>query len=332
MTIGTTVLPAEDESAGLATLPAPEAESDLTPAQKDQELLKKWFSPDRLRWSNLDWTVLGFLIFVHAGTLAAPFFFSWSGLAICVGMHWLTCSVGICLGFHRYLAHRSMKLKAPAEFCVTLAGVLSGEGTPLNWAAVHRLHHQKSDQEGDPHSPNQGSWWSHILWLFPLRHKDQAEVLYRRYIPELVDRPVLRFFEKTFAIWLWGSGLVLLAAGTAVGGISLGLSWLLWGMCARMTFAYHSTWFVNSATHLWGYRNYETRDMSRNLWWVAVLAYGEGWHNNHHAHPSVAPAGHKWWEVDITWWSIRFLRGIGQAYEVNDKLPTGTAAAANEND
>ena len=93
-----------------------------------------------------------------------------------------------------------------------------------------------------------------------------------------------------------------------------------------MTAAYHSTWFVNSATHLWGYRNYDTRDESRNLWWVAILAYGEGWHNNHHAHPSVAPAGHRWWEVDITWWAIRLLQLTGQAYDVRAKIPTGRKA------
>ena len=122
----------------------------------------------------------------------------------------------------------------------------------------------------------------------------------------------MRFFERTFPMWLWVQGLVLLASGWAYGGWQMGVSWLVWGMCVRMTAAYHSTWFVNSATHLWGYRNYDTRDESRNLWWVAVLAYGEGWHNNHHANPSVAPAGHRWWEVDITWWSIRMLEMVGR--------------------
>jgi stearoyl-CoA desaturase (delta-9 desaturase) len=242
-------------------------------------------------------------------------------------MHWVTCSIGICLGFHRYLAHKSMKLKAPAEFVTMLCGCLSGEGSPLTWAATHRLHHQKSDQEGDPHSPiREDGWWAHIMWLFPKRATDVSRILMSRYVPELVNRPVMQFFEKTFALWLWGGGLVLLAAGWMTGGWQLGVSWLVWGMCVRMVAAYHSTWFVNSATHLWGYRNYDTRDHSRNLWWVAILAYGEGWHNNHHAHPAVAPAGHKWWEVDMTWWSICFLRAIGQAYDVKDKLPQGRGA------
>jgi stearoyl-CoA desaturase (delta-9 desaturase) len=143
----------------------------------------------------------------------------------------------------------------------------------------------------------------------------------RRYCPELINRPLVNFFERTFPLWLWGSGITLLTAGWLLGGWQLGLSWLVWGMCVRMVAAYHSTWFVNSATHLWGYRNYDTRDASRNLWRVAILAYGEGWHNNHHAHPSVAPAGRKWWEVDITWWSIRLLKAVGLAWTSATSCP-----------
>lgn len=294
----------------------------------DNEELLRSFHQDQLRWNNVDWVVTLFLIGIHVGALAAPFCFTWAGLGVCVALHWLTCSIGICLGYHRYLAHKSMKLKKPAEFAVLLSGCLSGEGSPLTWAATHRLHHQKSDHPGDPHSPIVvGPWWSHILWLFPKRSTENSRVLFRRYVPELVERPMMQFFEKTFALWLWGGGLTLLAAGWLVGGWPMAASFVVWGMCVRMVFAYHSTWFVNSATHLWGYRNYDTRDHSRNLWWVAILAYGEGWHNNHHAHPSIAPAGHKWWEVDVTWWSIQFLRAIGQAYDVKDRLPKGREAA-----
>jgi fatty-acid desaturase len=312
-----------------AVLDRPEVQVDARKRQAiaDNEELIRAFHQDQLRWNNVDWVVAGFLIFVHLGSLAAPFFFSWTGLAVCVALHWLTCSIGICLGYHRYLAHKSMKLKAPAEFVVLAAGCLSGEGSPLTWAATHRLHHQKSDQPGDPHSPIVvGPWWSHLLWLFPKRSTASSRTLFRRYVPELVDRPLMQFFEKTFALWLWGGGLVLMAAGWMLGGGTMAASLVLWGMCVRMVVAYHSTWFVNSATHLWGYRNYDTRDHSRNLWWVAVLAYGEGWHNNHHAHPSVAPAGHKWWEMDITWWSIRALRAVGLAYDVKDQLPKGRRA------
>lgn len=289
--------------------------------EQENDQIAASFSRDRLSFRNVDWVVAGYLIAIHVGCLAAPFFVSWSAVATCLILHWFTCSIGICLGYHRYLAHKSMKLRKPAEFFVLAAGAISGEGSPLSWAATHRVHHQKSDQEGDPHSPTDGPWWSHIMWLFPKRTDADRQLLYRRYVPELSRNRMLQFFERTYAWWLWGSGLALMGLGYALGGWPTAIAFVVWGVCVRTAVAYHSTWFVNSATHLWGYRNYETRDHSRNLWWVAILSYGEGWHNNHHAHPGVAPAGHKWWEVDMTWWFIRGLRAVGLAYDVKTKVP-----------
>jgi len=306
------------------TLPQP---SKTVPAARstepmlDHERVLSGFHRDNLRRDNIDWVVAIFLAAMHVGCLAAPFFFSWSALGVCLFLHWLTCSIGVCLGYHRYLAHRSLKLAKPSEFFVLLCGSLSGEGSPLTWAATHRVHHQRSDMHGDPHSPNDGDWWSHILWVIPRRKTEHSQLLFRRYVPELQQRPMLQFFEKTYGWWLVVAGVCLLAIGAVLNGWTGALSMLLWGMCVRMTFAYHSTWLVNSATHMWGYRNYATRDRSRNLWWVALLAYGEGWHNNHHAHPTLAPAGHRWWEVDITWWSIKLLRFLGQASDVQDQVP-----------
>jgi sn-2 palmitoyl-lipid 9-desaturase len=281
------------------------------------------FEPDQLTWKNVDWIVLGWMVAMHAGALAAPFFFSWSALGITIFLHWLTCSIGICLCYHRCLSHRSLKLRQPSRFFCLLAGVISGEGSPLMWAGTHRIHHSKSDQPGDPHSPMEGEFWSHILWLFVNHSKDMREMMNRRFCPDLAKDPLLKFFDRTYGYWLIATGVALYAMG--------GLPWLLWGLCVRMVFAYHSTWFVNSATHLWGYRNYETRDESRNLWWVALLAYGEGWHNNHHAHPKLARAGHRWWEIDPTWYAIKFLRLIGQAYDVDDRVPA-VGAESTEHD
>jgi stearoyl-CoA desaturase (delta-9 desaturase) len=300
----------------------PQADPAKLKRQEEAQQIIDSFSSKRLRWNNVDWVVTGYLATVHLGCIAAPFFVSWQAVAVCLVLHWFTCSIGICLGYHRYLSHKSMKLKKPAEFCVLAAGAISAEGSPLTWAATHRLHHQKSDQEGDPHSPHRDStFWSHIAWLFPQRSNEDRQLLFKRYIPELASNKMLQFFERTYPMWLWASALVLLGLGYLVGGGYSAVAFLVWGVCVRTTFAYHSTWFVNSATHLWGYRNYKTRDESKNLWWVAILAYGEGWHNNHHAHPSVAPAGHKWWEVDITWWAIKALRVTGLAYDVKTKVP-----------
>ncbi len=289
---------------------------------EERSLLLSTFGSDNLHWGNVDWTVVGWMTAMHLGALVAvvslftPYrsmFFNWQSLAVCVVLHWMTCSIGICMTMHRYLSHRSLKLRTPAKafglFCATVAG----EGTPLHWSAIHRIHHQKSDQPGDPHSPNEGDWWSHILWTFTGRDSRLNPTMYKHFVPDLVQDKMMWFFEKAFGPILVGTGIVLFLIG--------GWPMFLWGMCARLVFAYHSTWFVNSATHMWGYRTYETTDRSRNLWWVAVLAYGEGWHNNHHAYPRLARAGHKWWEVDPTWMFIRFLEMIGQAYEVDGRLP-----------
>ena len=106
------------------------------------------------------------MVGIHAGCLAAPFFFTWQAIGVALVAHWLTSSVGVCLGYHRYLSHKSFKLTRPAEFFVLFCSVASGQGSPLMWSATHRLHHQRSDQEGDPHSPLESAWWGHILWLF----------------------------------------------------------------------------------------------------------------------------------------------------------------------
>ena len=291
-------------------------------AEADRERVFDAFSSRHL-WRRVDWWVLGWVGLMHVGAVAALFFVTVPAVLTAVFLHWLTLSVGICLGYHRFLSHKSMKLRTPAEFFVLACGTLSGEGTPLSWAATHRLHHQRSDQPGDPHSPHtdhDGPWWSHLLWLFLSRSHRDTQLLYSKYVPELKDRPMLQFFEKTFALWMVLPGVALYALG--------GWPMLLWGLCARMTYAYHSTWFVNSATHLWGYRNYETRDESKNLWWVALVSYGEGWHNNHHAHPANARAGHRWYEVDPTFWVIKLLKATGIAYDVKDKVPAAAKAPA----
>lgn len=295
-----------------------QAKSTASPPQPSQTALEReellqYFSRDGLRWNNLSWGIAGWMLLMHVGAVAALFFVTWQAVVVALVLHWATCSLGICLTYHRCLSHRSMKLKTPAKFMGTLCGVISGEGTPLTWTATHRIHHGQSDQPGDPHSPLEGPWWSHLWWMMLKTTERKQYLLFKHYVPDLARDGLLQMFEKTYIWWLIGSGVLLYAVG--------GLPMLLWGLCFRMVIAYHSTWFVNSATHLWGYRNYTTTDESRNLWWVAVLSYGEGWHNNHHAHPRLARAGHRWWEFDPTWWAISFLRLIGQATDVDDRIP-----------
>ena len=289
---------------------------------EERNLLLSTFGSDNLYWGNIDWVVVGWMFLMHAGALVGlvglftPYrsaVFNWQSFAVMLFLHWFTCSFGVTMTLHRYLSHRSLKLKKPAKYVGLLAATLSGEGTPMHWSAVHRIHHQKADQPGDPHSPKEGNWWAHILWTFTGRDSRLRPMMYRHFVPDLTKDKDMWFFEKAFTPVLFGSAIVLYLIG--------GLPMFLWGMCVRMVLAYHSTWFVNSVTHIWGYRTYDVSDLSRNLWWVAVLAYGEGWHNNHHAYPRLARAGHKWWEVDPTWMLISGLRLIGQAYDVDDRLP-----------
>jgi len=289
-------------------------------AAENDRLIVEAMTRKPISWSNLDKGVFWWMLAMHTGALLAPFFFSWSAIGAALVLHWLTASVGICLGFHRYLSHRSLKLKTPSKFFVLLAGSLSAEGGPSRWAAVHRLHHAKSDKEGDPHSPRHGSMWAHLYWMFLDKCERGEDAMMNKFGPDLTQDKMVTFFDRTFVLWALGLGAALYAIG--------GMQWLVWGLFVRTVFTYHSTWFVNSATHLWGYRNYETRDDSRNNWWVALLSYGEGWHNNHHAHPSMAPAGHRWWEIDMTMWSVRFLQFIGQAYDVRDRIPHAKAREA----
>jgi stearoyl-CoA desaturase (delta-9 desaturase) len=177
---------------------------------------------------KIDWVVFAWIVGMHIGALAAPWFFTWSALGVTILLHWLTCSIGICLMYHRCLSHRSLKLAPPVHFFATLCGVLSGEGKPLTWTAVHRLHHSRSDKAGDPHSPLDGPWWSHLYWMFHEINLDTKDKMYRRYTPDLLNDKTVMFFEKTYGWWLFGSGGVLFLIG--------GWPFLIWGLCVRMVF------------------------------------------------------------------------------------------------
>lgn len=260
---------------------------------------------------------------MHVAGIAAFWHFSWPALAVTVFLHWVTACLGVTLGYHRLLTHGSLTVSPIVKYFFTICGMLSAEGTPLMWVATHRKHHVMSDKEEDPHSPNDGFWWSHILWFQPKETEEDLTALYKRWAPDLYKDPVQRFFDKTFIIYPLILGAILYGIGEYF--YAEGLSWLLWGLCLRTVICYHSTWFVNSATHMWGYRNYETTDRSRNLWWVAIISYGEGWHNNHHAHQRLARHGHRWWEIDVTYMAIWTLKKLGLATDVKDQLPAPNA-------
>lgn len=267
---------------------------------------------------HIQWASTAWLIVLHIGACFAPWTFTWSALALTVFMHWVTGSLGICLGFHRLLTHTGMTMPRWLSNFFAFIGTLAGEGGPLSWCANHRKHHAYSDHPGDPHSPHDGPWWAHMFWLAFSTDNGDKEGFVKKWVPDLLKQPFLVMLEKWFLPIHIAFGAAVTGTGYLIGGKELAISWLVWVICVRMVAVLHTTWFVNSASHMFGYRNYESKDDSRNNWWVAIIAYGEGWHNNHHAHPRLAQHGHKWWEFDATYQVIRLLRAVGLVKDVVD--------------
>jgi stearoyl-CoA desaturase (Delta-9 desaturase) len=269
------------------------------------------------------------------GLVAAPFFlwgwgFSWPDLGLLLGMYVLT-ALGITVGFHRLFTHRSFETYTWVKFLLAVLGSMAIQGPLLKWVAQHRRHHQHSDTPDDPHSPHhhgrgvlgllRGAWHAHIGWLF--RH-DPEDL--DRYVQDLRKSRALRVASALFPLWV-ALGLVLPGV---LGGL-LTLRWagvwtgVIWGGLVRVFLVHHVTWSVNSACHLWGLRPYRSADRSRDNVMFGVLALGEGWHNTHHAFPTSARHGLRWWQLDVSYYVIRALALVGLAWDI--RLPTQQAQA-----
>ena len=263
-----------------------------------------------------DWVVLGWIAFMHLGALAGFFTFTWPALGVTLFLWWLTGGIGICLGYHRFFTHKSYMTPKPIQYLLAICGCLAGEAGPIAWVAAHRYHHTYSDLDQDPHSPLKGFLWAHFTWLFG-REKFLAEFdSYKRYTPDMANDKFLVFLDRFHIL----PSFILAGFLYWMGG----WPFVVWGVFVRSVLVYHSTWFVNSASHVWGYRSYKTTDQSRNNWWVAVLAFGEGWHNNHHAFQRSARHGFRWWEIDPTYRMIQLLWVLGLAWDIH--LPVQSAA------
>lgn len=279
------------------------------------------FGSDRTFKEPINWTTTSIMAAFHVGAVAALFMFTWKGLALAAFLWWVTGSLGIGMCYHRLLTHRGYKTYRWVEYVLTVCGTLALEGGPIAWVATHRVHHQNTDKEGDPHSPEDGGLWAHMGWILTGKamHQNTAELF--PYVPDLRKDK----FQVWISKWHWVPttvlGLILLAVG--------GWSCLFWGIFLRTTLGLHATWLVNSATHIWGSQRFVTGDSSTNSFWVAILTFGEGWHNNHHAFPQVARHGYTWYEIDFNWYGIAALRSLGLAWDV--KLPkTKTPERAKE--
>ena len=310
-----TITPEQHHAATLApqSLPVNDEIVAAVPVQSGSKVQPRVPEVYHIQWGPAIW-----LVALHVVALAAPWTFTWSGLFLMFALHWMTGSLGICLGFHRLLTHTGLEVPRWVRNSLAFIGTLAGEGGPISWTANHRKHHAYSDQPGDPHSPHDGPWWAHMFWLAFTTDNGDFDGYVRHWVPDLVKDRFLMNLERFFLPIHLAVGAIIVGLGYLYGGTTYAVSWLVWAVCLRMVAVLHVTWFVNSASHIWGYKNYETRDDSRNLWWVAVLAYGEGWHNNHHALPRLAQHGHRWWEFDMTYQVIRLLRVCGLAKNVID--------------
>jgi stearoyl-CoA desaturase (delta-9 desaturase) len=279
---------------------------------------------------DVHWEYLVPIATVHlvACLVCIPWFFSWSGLMLALFGTAVFGTLGINLCYHRLLAHRSFSVPQWLERALTTIALCSLEDTPARWVANHRLHHRHSDEAPDPHSPRDGIAWSHVGWLF--RHVPDRKSLafFDRYARDILADGYYRYLERhpaaILVIYLTHAAAYAVA-GMLVGrwfggswsdGMQLAASWVVWGVFLRTVLVWHVTWSVNSLTHLFGYRTYATGEDSRNNWLIAVLAMGEGWHNNHHHDPASASVQHQWWEFDVTYYVILLLQRMGLAQRV----------------
>ena len=254
------------------------------------------------------WITTIVMAIFHIGAVIALFHFTWPCFWLLVALWWVAGSLGIGVCYHRLLTHRGYKCPKWLEYFLTVCATLALEGGPIAWVATHRIHHQYSDRDGDPHSPREGKWWAHMGWVMTGKAMHHDTKTLARYVPDLA--------KDRFHIWMtklhWIPMVILGFALFAIGG----WNWVFWGIFLRTVIGLHATWMVNSVTHIWGSRRFQTRDDSTNNFWVAILTFGEGWHNNHHAHPTSARHGIRWYEIDTNWYVISFFRMVGLAKQV----------------
>jgi stearoyl-CoA desaturase (Delta-9 desaturase) len=275
------------------------------------------------RWANLIAVVLPFVAFIAA---VALFWGRWVDASdlIAFGVMYLIAGFGVTVGFHRLLTHRSFQTYKPVEYAFAAAGSMALQGPVIDWVADHRKHHAHADEEGDPHSPHvdfedgwrgalRGLFHAHMGWLFVT----QGQARRRKYAPDLVEDRGMRALSRSF-LWLVLLGLAIpFLVGLALDGTLAGaLSALLWGGLVRIFLQHHITWSINSVCHFFGRRRFDIEDQSTNVFWLALLSFGESWHHNHHAFPRSARHGLRWWEIDVSALLIGALERLGLAWNV----------------
>ena len=279
-----------------------------------------------LNWGSVLWIPL-----MHLGALAAIFYYSPRNLAVAAVLYFMTGCVGITLTYHRMMAHRAFAVPKWLERILATCAALAMQGGPVKWIGHHRMHHAHADTDLDPHDSRRGFFYCHVGWTLVYKPAFDDADRQRKFARDIYNDPYYRWLD-TVPGMLIPQGILAALLFIAGGGGASGLGLVLWGICLRMTLVYHATWLVNSATHFIGYKTYAVDDRSRNTWFVALVSFGEGWHNNHHAHPSVVEAGHKWWEFDITMGVIRTLMALGLVTRFKSIRDVAAKAQAHAND
>lgn len=316
-------IPAASAVPGIAARPMRPASRETARDESDALPLPDQVVPGRLVWSYAI-TIAAF----HALALLAlaPWLFTWAGLiAMVAGVFVFGQGINLC--YHRLLTHRSFTTPRWFEHALVVVALCCLQDTPAKWVAIHRYHHNHSDHQEDPHSPLVNFLWAHVGWLI-IRNPGAHNIdVYGKYAKDILsDRFYFRMEKTMLAVWIYLAHAAALTAlggciGWVVGGdgasaARFAASMLVWGVIVRTVVVWHITWSVNSLTHLFGYQRYETGENSRNNWLVALLAVGEGWHNNHHHDPASATNQHRWWEFDATYCVIRALELVGLARDV----------------
>lgn len=248
---------------------------------------------------------IAWISLMHVGAVAAFWHTSYSNFAALALLYFLTGCIGITMTYHRMISHRTFTVPKWFErICVTF-GALAMQGGPIKWTGHHRKHHSHPDTDLDPHNSRDGFFYCHMGWTLRWRDHFDNRTKLRKFARDVANDPYYCWLDTVQGQLI--PQFILAGVLYYFGGLGM----VLWGICLRMVLVYHATWCVNSATHFWGYRNYQIDDFSRNTWWVALITFGEGWHNNHHAIQNVAEAGHKWWEFDVTMIVIRCLKSLG---------------------
>ncbi|MBA2737778.1 MAG: fatty acid desaturase [Pyrinomonadaceae bacterium] len=279
----------------------------------------------QVKSNQIQWVTMSVVTAFHVLAIGALFTFSWANLAAAAITWWIAGSWGIGMGYHRLLTHRGFKTSKFVEYFLTFCGTLGLQSGAINWVTTHRIHHGFTETDKDPHSPRNGTYWAHMGWIFRGTAQNQTEATQQRYAPDLVKDKVHVFLSNYYWVTPILAALILLAVGTSLTGTLFGgFSMVLWGIFLRQVIGWHSTWLVNSATHLWGTRRFETHDDSRNNGLIAALTFGEGWHNNHHAHPRSAKHGLTWYEFDVNWLQVKLMEKLGlvqqvYAYQLEDE-------------